>query len=97
MCAWLGMWKAQDRRVKNSYPRFHLDYVQCKNLNRTRHLHHIKVAGMIIIILHLQAPEEPKKSTEQEEKLKKLKEDIARRQEQLNRLAERVREVESGK
>jgi uncharacterized coiled-coil protein SlyX len=37
------------------------------------------------------------KSTEQEEKLKELKEDIARRQEQLNRLAERVREVESGK
>jgi len=45
----------------------------------------------------LQAPEEPKKSTEQEETLKKLKEDIARREEQLNRLAERFREVESGK
>jgi len=42
----------------------------------------------------LQAPEEPKKSTEQEEKLKKLKDDIARQQEQLNKLAEKVREVE---
>ena len=52
---------------------------------------------MAIIVLHLQEPEEPKKSTEEEEKLKKLKEDIARRPEQLNRLAERVREVESGK
>ena len=83
--------------MSNSYPRFHLDHVQCKNLNKTIRLHHIKLAGMIIIILHLQAPEEPKKSTEQEEKLKELKEDIARRQEQLNRLAERVREVESGK
>jgi uncharacterized protein YoxC len=48
----------------------------------------------VLIIIHLQAPEEPKKSTEQEEKLKKLKEDIARRQEQLNKLAEKVREVE---
>ena len=35
-----------------------------------------------------------KKSTEQEEKLKKLKDDIARQQEQLNKLAEKVREVE---
>jgi uncharacterized coiled-coil protein SlyX len=39
----------------------------------------------------LQAPEEPKKSTEQEEKLKKLKDDIARQQEQLNKLTEKVR------
>jgi sigma54-dependent transcription regulator len=42
----------------------------------------------------LQAPEEPKKSTEQEEKLKKLKDDIARRQEQLNRLTGQINELE---
>jgi hypothetical protein len=80
--------------VQNSYPRFHLDHVQCKNLNKIRRLHHIKLAGMVIIVLHLQAPEEPKKSTEQEEKLKKLKEYIARRQEQLNGLAEHINELE---
>jgi len=42
----------------------------------------------------LQAPEEPKKSTEQEEKLKKLNDNIARQQEQLNKLAGQINELE---
>jgi uncharacterized coiled-coil protein SlyX len=42
----------------------------------------------------LQAPEEPKKSTEQEEKLKKFNDNIARQQEQLNKLAGQINELE---
>lgn len=54
-----------------------------------------------IYLFHLAANDSPRlctcfyKITEKlEEKMKKLKDDLARRQEQLNKLAERVREVE---
>ncbi len=55
----------------------------------------LPLAGMdVTIILHLQEQEVVEKSTEQEEILKKLKGDLAKKQEQLNRLTERVRKLE---
>jgi len=42
----------------------------------------------------LQEPEEPKKSTKQEEKLKKLTAEFIKTHEQLNKLAEQINELE---
>jgi uncharacterized protein YoxC len=50
----------------------------------------------VTVLLCLELPEEDKKGTEQEEKLKKLKEDLAGKQEQLNRLAKQIKELEEG-
>lgn len=56
----------------------------------------LPMAGMdVTIILHLQEQEGVEKSTEKEEILKKLKGDLAKKQEQLNRLTERVRRLEN--
>ena len=43
----------------------------------------------VTVLLHLELHEEDKKGTEQEERLKKLKDDLAEKQEQLNRLAKK--------
>jgi hypothetical protein len=72
------MWNVFGIDVSKCYPRFHLDHVQCENLTKQDVCTVLTVWNGVIIILHLQAPEEPKKSTEQEEKLKKLKDVIAR-------------------
>jgi hypothetical protein len=42
----------------------------------------------------LQEQEGAEKRTEQEEKLKNIKDEVARRQKKLNRLAERIKELE---
>ncbi|MDD3248526.1 MAG: hypothetical protein PHF18_16985 [Methanosarcina sp.] len=51
----------------------------------------------ITVLLRLEVHEEDKKGTEQEEKLRKLKEELAEKQEQLNRLAKQIKELEERK
>lgn len=46
--------------------------------------------------MRLKLNEKDKKGTEQEEELKKLKEDLAEKQEQLTRLAKHIKELEKG-
>ena len=48
----------------------------------------------VTVLLHLELHEENKKGTEQEENLKRLKDDLAEKQEQLNRLANQIKELE---
>lgn len=48
----------------------------------------------VTVLLRLELHDEDKKSAEQEEKLKQLKEDLAEKQEQLNRLAKQIKELE---
>ena len=48
----------------------------------------------VTVLLRLEFHEEDKKVTEQEEILKKLKDDLAEKQEQLNRLAKKIKELE---
>jgi hypothetical protein len=48
----------------------------------------------VTILLNLELHEEDKKGTEQEEKLKKLKDNLAEKQEQLNRLVKQIKESE---
>ena len=48
----------------------------------------------ITVILRLSEQEEADKGIEKENKLKKLKDEIAKKQEQINRLAERINELE---
>ncbi|AKB47803.1 hypothetical protein MSKOL_2026 [Methanosarcina sp. Kolksee] len=54
----------------------------------------LPMAGMdVTIILHLQEPEEPKKSTEQEEKIRNLKNKINKTRAELNKLTEELKEL----
>lgn len=48
----------------------------------------------VTVLLRLELHKEDKKGTEQEEKLKKLKDDLAEKQEQLNWLATQTEELE---
>jgi hypothetical protein len=48
----------------------------------------------VTVLLHLKLHEEDKKGTEQEEMLKKLKDDLAEKQEQINQLAKQIKELE---
>lgn len=48
----------------------------------------------VTVLLNLELHEEDKKGTEQEEKLKKLKDDLAEKQEQLNRLVKQIKKLE---
>ena len=51
----------------------------------------------VTVLLHLELHEEDKKGTEKEENLKKLKDDLAEKQEQLNRLVKQIKELEERK
>ena len=48
----------------------------------------------ITVILRLSEQEEADKGIEKENQLKKLKDEMAKKQEQINRLAERINELE---